>query len=129
MWLALACAPAQVGLGPVAPDSDPDSEGSVPAGAILLSVEPPAGHLEGDLDVALTASLEGAEIRYTLDGTDPKDGVLYTGPFSVGDRTAAVHLRATAEGDGLTSDELSASYVVVPSVLSQPTEIGGFPSR
>ena len=50
--------------------------------------------------VALFVAPKGA-IRYTLDGSEPRDGSIYEGPISVGD--GEVLLRAFAEADGLES--------------------------
>ncbi|MEI7636695.1 MAG: anti-phage-associated DUF499 domain-containing protein [Syntrophus sp. (in: bacteria)] len=50
--------------------------------------------------VALFVAPKGA-IRYTLDGSEPRDGSIYEGPISVGD--GEILLRAFAEVDGLES--------------------------
>jgi hypothetical protein len=54
---------------------------------------------EGGLrKVALFVAPRGS-IRYTLDGSEPRDGSIYEGPISIGD--GEVLLRAFAEADGL----------------------------
>jgi hypothetical protein len=54
---------------------------------------------EGGLrKVALFVAPKGA-LRYTLDGSEPREGSIYEGPISVGD--GEVLLRAFAEADGL----------------------------
>lgn len=46
----------------------------------------------------------GGKIRYTLDGSEPRDGVTYEGPIAIGD--AEVLLSAFAEADGLEAKTL-----------------------
>lgn len=43
------------------------------------------------------------EIRYTLDGSEPRHGIPYTGPFAIGDGETLV--RAFASADGLEAKE------------------------
>ncbi len=43
------------------------------------------------------------EIRYTLDGREPRHGISYTGPFTIGDGETLV--RAFASADGLEAKE------------------------
>ena len=47
------------------------------------------------------------EIRYTLDGSEPRDGILYAEPVDIGD--GEVLLRAFAEASGLEAKVSSAS--------------------
>jgi len=54
----------------------------------------------GKRSVELFVSPTG-NIRYTLDGSEPRDGLVYTGPIAIGD--SDVLLRAFAEADGLES--------------------------
>lgn len=75
----------------------------------------PAGgvYLESPLEVRLTASTPDAEIRYTLDGSEPAPGSLkYSGPLSL---DGTVTVRARAYRPGITaSGESSAKYQAGP---------------
>ena len=53
---------------------------------------------QGKRKVELSVAPRG-EIRYTLDGSEPRDGAAYAGPIEIGD--GEVLLRAFAEADGL----------------------------
>jgi hypothetical protein len=57
---------------------------------------------DGRRAVALLVAPRGA-IRYTLDGSEPRHGLLYEGPVAIGD--GDVLLRAFAEADGLEAKE------------------------
>ena len=50
-----------------------------------VSVE--GGFYPSSISVALTSSTPGATIRYTTDGTDPLDGLVYSGPLTVAENT------------------------------------------
>ncbi len=55
--------------------------------------------------VTISCPTEGADIRYTLDGTEPtEDSQLYTGPIGI---TATVTIRARAFSDGMIASEIS----------------------
>jgi Fn3 associated len=54
----------------------------------------------GQRSVELFVAPRG-NIRYTLDGSEPRDGTVYAGPFAIGD--GDVLLRAFVEADGLES--------------------------
>ena len=59
---------------------------------------PNGGSFSGPIQVVLTADVEDAEIRYTLDGTEPTESSsLYSGPFTV-ETTAEVQARTFLEG-------------------------------
>jgi Fn3 associated len=53
---------------------------------------------EGKRGVGLFVAPKGA-IRYTLDGSEPREGMAYKGPITIGD--GEVHIRTFAEADGL----------------------------
>lgn len=56
----------------------------------------------GETRLVTLASTPKAVLRYTLDGTNPKDGAIYDGPFEIGAQEALllVHAKAgEAEGD------------------------------
>jgi hypothetical protein len=54
--------------------------------------------LDGQRTVALYVAPRGT-IRYTLDGSEPRDGIIYERPIAIGD--AEVLIRAFAEAEGL----------------------------
>jgi len=69
----------------------------------------------GTLSVAISCATAGAEIRYTLDETEPtSSSALYTSPFSL---SATTTIRAKAFKAGMT-----ASAVAAMRVTQQPTE-------
>ena len=51
----------------------------------------------GKRRVALLVAPRG-EIRYTLDGSEPRNGTPYTGPVAIGDDEVRLHAFATADG-------------------------------
>ena len=68
------------------------------AAPVAVSAEATARDFVGSSTVTLTPSLPGAEVRYTLDGTEVTlDSALYEGPFTV-DRTCTVRARGFAAG-------------------------------
>ena len=57
------------------------------------------------------AAEEGAEIRFTVDGSEPNEqSRLYTGPIIL--YTGTYTLRAVAVSDGATSEIFEAAYTV-----------------
>ena len=78
------------------------------------AASPAGGAVPAGTAVVLTTATSGAEIRYTLDGTEPTAvSALYTGPIAV---TAPVTIRAVARMDGLAdSAVLIAAYTIQPS--------------
>ena len=58
----------------------------IPAGSTAPApfVTPGSGSYPGEATVEMTSSVPGAEIRFTVDGSDPTaDSTLYTGPFPI----------------------------------------------
>ncbi|OPX22818.1 MAG: hypothetical protein B1H04_04500 [Planctomycetales bacterium 4484_123] len=91
------------------------------------------GFYSEPFDVAITCPTAGAEIRYTLDGTEPTatHGFVYTAPIHI-DTTSV--LRAAAFKPGYApSDVDTQTYIFIDDVLSQtrpegyPTSWSGFP--
>ncbi|MGI8603929.1 MAG: CotH kinase family protein [Verrucomicrobiales bacterium] len=70
----------------------------------------PSGTFNGSLNVSLTTTTPGAQIRFTADGTLPTalNGQVYTSAIAV---MATTRLRAVAVRNGLTSRVSGASYV------------------
>ena len=82
---------------------------------------------EGSLTVAITSNEATAQLRYTTDGSTPTAAsTAYTAPLTV---TKTTILRAVEViGDSL-SPVTTASYIFIPSVLSQPNNPEGYPSE
>lgn len=89
--------------------------------------EPHGLYDAGSMEVTISGS-EGAEIRYTTDGSEPTvESVLYTGPLSV-DKTMI--LRAVEVKDGKVSSPVSTvSYIFTKSVISQSDSPEGYPTK
>ena len=89
--------------------------------------EPHGLYETGSLNVTITGS-EGAEIRYTTDGSEPKAGsLLYSKPLTV-DKTTI--LRAVEVNDGQISSTVSTvSYIFSQSVISQSDRPEGYPEE
>lgn len=80
--------------------------------------------------VEITTATEGAEIYFTLDGSEPEPGSpgsdLYTGPIDVATTTT---LRAKAFKNGLEPTDVDTqSYIFPAEVASQPARPPGVPS-
>lgn len=70
-----------------------------------------AGVYESAQSVALACETEGAEIRYTLDGSDPtSSSALYSTPIAVATTTT---IKAIAIKNSISSDIVSARYKIV----------------
>lgn len=88
------------------------------------------GFYDAPISVEITTTTEGAEIRYTTNGSEPSavNGTLYTGPISI-DRTTV--LRAVATKPGFTPSNVDThTYVFLSQVLNQSTKTAtnlGFP--
>ncbi len=62
------------------------------------TITPPGGYGTGDVEVTLATITAGAEIRYTLDGSEPQEtSALYAGPFTIS-RGTTVRARAFLAG-------------------------------
>ncbi len=95
---------------------------------------PGRGFYTDPIDVEISSRTPGASIYYTLDGSEPtvEKGTLLAGRLQVaGDpRRGAVTVRAMAVRDGyLLSDSVTATYIFVEHVLTQPPNPAGFPTR
>ncbi|MGZ8919561.1 MAG: chitobiase/beta-hexosaminidase C-terminal domain-containing protein [Limisphaerales bacterium] len=77
------------------------------------TISPNGGTHSGPTQVSLATTTSGAQIRYTLDGTEPSSAsTLYTGSFTV---TSSLTVRAKAFASGMNpSATASASFVIQP---------------
>ena len=95
--------------------------------------EPNRGFYSEPIEVTISTLTEGAEIRYTLDGSEPTqaDGLVYRGPVPVTDTTT---IRAAAFVDGLRPTNVDThTYIFIETpdgggVINQPRLPIGFPS-
>ena len=100
--------------------------------ALMASAQPqfsqPHGLYEsGTLKVSITGSSEGADIRYTTDGSEPTAASnKYSATLTISKTTL---LRAVEViGDSL-SPVATVSYIFIPSVLNQPNNPEGYPTE
>lgn len=85
----------------------------------------PHGLYDNAFSVSLTSDKE-AQIRYTLDGSEPTaKSTLYTSPISVSKTTL---IRAVEVFPDSLSSIATASYIFTSSVLSQPNNPAGYPT-
>ena len=99
---------------------------------LMASAQPkfsqPHGLYEsGTLKVSITGSSEGADIRYTTDGSEPTAASnKYSATLTISKTTL---LRAVEViGDSL-SPVATVSYIFIPSVLNQPNNPEGYPQE
>lgn len=128
------------GLGGQTGYLDPPTPGQ-PNPAILpvtgIAEDPVASHPRGfyleAFDLELSSVPPDADIRYTLDGTEPtaSRGTLYSGPVRVAGRTsqAVVTIKAIAfHPDTLPSEVVTFTYIFPHFVSDQPDRPQGFPT-
>ncbi len=92
-----------------------------------VSVSPARGFYSAPVNVTLTATLAGATVRYTTDGSEPSlsNGSTYTTPIALNTTTT---LRAAAFAAGRApSPVFTTSYIITASVIAQGKGIPGFP--
>lgn len=111
--LLAACQPADLNLATEAPTFDP------PQGLTYV----------GDLTVTLSSQTPGAQIVYTLDGSDPRDdGIVYQDPLLITPADGEVFIRAYATAPNLLpSDEVQARFATSadPGLPSVPDLAAG----
>lgn len=86
------------------------------------------GFYDTPFAVTISSNTEGAEIRYTTDGSAPTiaTGTLYTGPVDISTTTT---LRAIAYKPGLLSTNVDTqTYIFLDDLVQQPTNPAGFPA-
>lgn len=114
-------------------DTPGSSNGSGFPGVVdPVEVSIPRGFYEAPISVALTTSTAGAQIRYTLDGSDPSagGGNVYGGiPISISKTTV---LRATAtKSQWKSSPSVTHSYFFLEDIVTQTPRsalAAGFPN-
>lgn len=91
------------------------------------------GFYDEAFEVEITTATEGAEILYSLDGSDPAKGTLfspatkYTGPIPIETTTV---LRAVAKKNGWQSTNTDTqTYIFHDDVVKQPARPEGFPEK
>jgi len=80
------------------------------------SIDPPGGEFcnDGELEVELSVTLEGADIYYTIDGSEPEcyaNGFLYSDPFPL---LESATVKAVSCHDGKQSAVMSEEFDVSP---------------
>jgi hypothetical protein len=110
--------PGEVPLAPAAPPSEASAPAAVPPAAVPPAAPPaavvfsvPSGTFQGSVSVGMLSPIEGAAIRFTLDGSAPGlDSPLYTGtPILLSD-TSQVRAQAFV-GDAPAGTPGLALYV------------------
>lgn len=87
----------------------------------VVTIEPPEGSFEKEVSVRLSCDTEGADIYYTLDGSDPTlKSIRYAGPISLV-RTAVIKA-AAAMGNELCAELASAQFTQCLKVESATFE-------
>ena len=101
-------------------------------GAITRILPPPhfnvqRGYFESPFALVLSTPVYGADIHYTLDGSEPSatNGFIYNSPLTISN--AAVVRAATRKENFLPSVTLTHTYLFLDHVLSQPTNPPGYP--
>jgi hypothetical protein len=98
---------------PLSPETVPETAGDPAAPSLEgdIRFSEPSGTFEGSLSVGISSELDGADIRFTLDGSEPgPTSPLYDGsPVNV-DRTRQIRARAFVGGEP-AGDPGTALYV------------------
>jgi hypothetical protein len=93
-----------------------------------LGVSAQSGYLDGPLSLNLSSPVEGAVVRYTLDGSEPTlaNGHEYRDSLVISNNTP---LRAAAfkEG-GAVSSIATRTFIFLDQVIRQPANPAGFPA-
>ena len=87
------------------------------------------GFYQESFNVEITSSIQDAIILYTTNGSTPdqENGEIYTGPVNI---TTTTPLRAVALKTGYdTSNIITHTYIFLDSVLNQPNNPPGYPSK
>jgi hypothetical protein len=113
---------------------DPTPAGSNSAIGFQSFLEPPSfshrrGYYSAPFSLALSASVEGAHVYYTLDGSEPAPGkgILYDGGGIAIASTTIIRAAAFKESHVPSTPE-SHSFIFAEDVLRQPPNPAGFPT-
>jgi hypothetical protein len=86
------------------------------------AVSPNGGRFTGSVAVTLTSATPGAQIRYTIDGSDPgPSSSLYAQPFTL---TSSATVKARAYSAGLPASAISAATLIEANDFS-PAAVAG----
>jgi uncharacterized delta-60 repeat protein len=86
--------------------------------AATPTISPNGGSYSGPVTITFADATAGAEIRYTLNGTDPTaTSALYTGPFTLSGST-------TVKAKGFKSGMLASATASAPFTISSGTTTG-----
>ena len=108
---------------PGAPNSTPSSEGVV----LDTKFNVDRGFYDAPFQLEITTATEGAEIRYTTNGTPPtaSSGTVYTGPITISRTTT---LRAAAfKPNFVPSNVDTQTYLFLDDVIRQPEGVAPGP--
>lgn len=86
------------------------------------------GFYDTPLEVEITTATDGAQVRFTTDGSEPTStsGQVYVDPIVVSTTT---NLRAAAFKEGFIPTNVDThTYIFAEDVIRQPAEIPGFPT-
>ena len=87
------------------------------------------GFYQTPFEVEISSATEGAEIRYTLDGTPPssRNGLIYKDPIPI-ESTSVLRVMAWKE-EHLSTDIDTVSYIFPSHVAKQPARPEGWPTH
>ena len=86
-----------------------------------LYISPETGEYTDSISVSLSCTTDGAEIRYTLDGSTPTtESTLYSEPLMF-DTVGIYHVKAAAIVDELVLEVIEATYSIVVETPAAPT--------
>ena len=92
--------------------------------AVIPSIEPNGGSYQEAVEVTLTSSTDGAEIRYTLDGSIPTErSPVYNEVLTVG-MSSTLNARSFKEGI-LPSGTASAEFIIGTGINQAPVAVAG----
>ena len=90
---------------------------------------PTRGFFEEPFSAVLSTATPAAQIRYTLDGSEPTEasGSLYSEPISI-ESTTIIRAVASRPGD-VTSPTVTFTFIFPAHVVNQSSDQPGFPTR
>jgi hypothetical protein len=104
------------------------NDGAYPGSVADTKFSPDRGFYDAPFSVTISTATEGAEIRYTTDGTAPRPthGLTYTAPIPISTTTC---VRAVAYKPGwLQTNVDTHTYIFASDVIHQPANIPGYPN-